>query len=438
MTRDSVRHLLSGSALALIGKLFTVGLALVIAALITRYLAIDEAGKYFYSFSVIILGTVLGRFGLEKAAIKYIAHDRSLNNFSSAWSTYKKCLKLVLLQAGIAAIVVWVFLFFSKFKFTTLELILLSSTVIFLSYQYFFSEGLRGFSDIINAVFFGGFFFNLGVVLLILLAISINVFESFTSVALIIFISAAINTLLGMFIVKKVYGETIAASDPQNSKRLLNLSVPVGIKSLFAMILTSGDLWILGYFASAKDVAIYGAVSRLLVIIGFMLQSVNVVISPMIAAHVAKNELKKSEGILRLASTLGFIAGACVVSFLLVFGEFILHWFFGGEYSGGYQILLILLIGKLFVVATGSCGPVLLMTGNERYSMYSVIIVSMITITLSYPVIVNFGVTGIAWLFALALATQQLSLYFKARISAGINTAPSINSIKKLVRGEFE
>src|SRR5690606_34719639 len=116
-------------------------------------------------------------------------------------------------------------------------------------------------------------------------------------------------------------------------------------------------------------------------------------------------------------------------------GKQILEFIFGPNYGSAWLVLVILSIGKLANSLTGSCGYLLLMTGHQKYALYSVLIVGSITLMSAILTVDAYGVVAVACCFSLGMFVQQMSLYVKARRELAISTFASFYDFMKLVKG---
>ena len=131
------------------------------------------------------------------------------------------------------------------------------------------------------------------------------------------------------------------------SKEIIAISWPLWINSIGLLILNQADTLILGASRHSSEVAIYGVVFRLAVMVSMPLLITNAVLPPIIAELYSKNEKRKLERGLRSAATLVTIPAIILFGIFLIWGKDILSILFGEQYRVGYPILVILSLGQL-------------------------------------------------------------------------------------------
>lgn len=89
---------------------------------------------------------------------------------------------------------------------------------------------------------------------------------------------------------------------------------------------------------------------------------------------------------------------------------------FGDEFLAAAPLLVVLSLGQMVNIATGSVGFLLLMSGHERTMKYITICSGTISIALLVFLSQSYGVLGAAWAMAIGMAIQNLTaLYFVKR-----------------------
>jgi len=96
------KRLLSGGSWALVGKLSTAALGILVSSLITRLLLPEEVGVYFLSLSVVYILAMLSQSGLSQAIVRLIAESVGKGNPSRAW----EYVRFVFVGVGVGSLVV--------------------------------------------------------------------------------------------------------------------------------------------------------------------------------------------------------------------------------------------------------------------------------------------------------------------------------------------
>ena len=81
--------------------------------------------------------------------------------------------------------------------------------------------------------------------------------------------------------------------------------------------LLQADLWILGIYLPKDSVAIYGAASRLCVLVGMPMLIINAFVPPMIAELNARRQELEMESVLRFTATLASVPALIAAGLLI-------------------------------------------------------------------------------------------------------------------------
>ena len=191
---------------------------------------------------------------------------------------------------------------------------------------------------------------------------------------------------------------------------------------LAAYLLANADLWFLGLFRERGDVGVYGAMAKLVVLVGLVLPSMNLVLPPRLAALHAAGKNREAEELMRRSSTLGAWAALTVVLVLALSGRFLIGRAFGPDFLVGYGPLLILAFGRFFDVSCGSPGWLLQVTGHQRAVMRVTLTTVLLNLVLNGIGVHYFGMTGVALATTAAVLWQNLAMMALSRRLLGIRT----------------
>jgi O-antigen/teichoic acid export membrane protein len=221
-------------------------------------------------------------------------------------------------------------------------------------------------------------------------------------------------------------------------RKVTSISLPLLGTSVASFMLGTGvDLWVVGHFRPASDVALYGAASRLVFFVATPLIIVSQVVPPIIAELYARGERRQLEVALRNVSTVTGIPAAAVLVAFLIAGGPIMHLVYGPGFAAGATVLAILSVSRLVAVCTGSSGTTLMMTGHGR-TMFAITLGSGLA-ALSGEILLapGYGITGVAAATSCAQIAQNLLQLVFARIHVGIWTHArmSLEPVLELIRG---
>ena len=171
------------------------------------------------------------------------------------------------------------------------------------------------------------------------------------------------------------------------------------------------DIFLLGLFRGHDEVAVYNVVLKVSEIGSFCLITVNYIIAPAIAKLFSNGDLTQLQQLIRRAAQVVLIIGLPLLLLIAIFRKTILV-FFGVDFLNGEQALLILCAGQLVNVLCGSVGTILIMSGHQRFSIYSLAISTGVGIILNVLLTPRFGLVGTAIATASSIAVWNCLMYF--------------------------
>src|SRR5574340_239897 len=87
---EHMKEIVSGAAVALSLKVVAAGTAFALHVVLARLLGAEGTGIYFLAFTVIAIGAVIGRLGLDNAMLRYIAAHASVQDWSAVKGVSRK------------------------------------------------------------------------------------------------------------------------------------------------------------------------------------------------------------------------------------------------------------------------------------------------------------------------------------------------------------
>jgi len=423
--------LISGGVWVFAGRLTMSVTTLAITALLARTLDVDAVGAYFLAVSVVLVFSLLAQFGMERTVVRFVSEAVSIKRPDLAALILRR---IFLFAFGTSLAVMTLFatgggrwlidyLFHSQ-PLNTVSL-LIGIWVVLVTFQKLVSESFRGYANIAAATLFGGPLGNLVTICLLFYLWSRN-YVTLSGVIMCVVAGLIINLFFATAIlVKSELLHSNAESDQLydgNCNAIFKVSAPLLVVNFSVFFLSQADLWVLGIFRPGEDVALYGAALRLIVFVGMPLMMVNSVVQPWIARLYKVGDRQELEHLLRTAALVAGVPCLIVFFALLFFGEWMLGALFGNLYQQAFPVLVLLAVGRLVQVCTGSCGMVLAMTGHQMDMMKISIFSGMMMLVLLYFGVVQWGMVGCALAATLAISTQNIILLLVAKKRTGIWT----------------
>ena len=447
------RRLLSGSTWALGGKIGAATIGIVTNGVLTRLLTKQEFGVYLLAFSIISLGAVIGSLGLPKTVLRFVAESITLGQPGRARRAIYTALGLGVLGALCISLAYFFIVgdLVSRYLFHSSALVavigLTAGWMAISTMQEIMAETFRGFHDIRMATLFGGLATggkSAGLIMrvmllacLVLLLATVGHTDLRTVMLASVGAGAASSLLAALFLHNKISSlGTQGMENPISVGDELRDAFPILIISLTSFILLSAaDLWILNYFGSKDEVAVYGVAARLVTFIAMPLLLTNLVLPPIIAEMYARDRTAELEGTLRSFSTLSGVPSLLVLILFMLLGGPILGLVYGAKLfppgslaiHQGAIVLVLLSAGKLAAVWAGSCGAVLQFTGHQRSMLRVNLLTSPLFIIGALLVVRDYGPIGIASMTAAVTVLQNAALVLVAKRKTGMWTHVSLS-----------
>jgi O-antigen/teichoic acid export membrane protein len=170
------------------------------------------------------------------------------------------------------------------------------------------------------------------------------------------------------------------------------------------------DIVMLGFFTTAEEVGVYRIAAHGAQLVAFTLGAINMVISPHIARLYKAGNREQLQHMLTWSARLILASALPVALAFTLFGDLILGFMFGAEFTGGYWTLVILCGGQLVNAAMGSVAFILNMTGHERDSALGIGVAAGVNVLLNLALIPPFGIEGAAAATATSLTIWNIIL----------------------------
>jgi O-antigen/teichoic acid export membrane protein len=268
------------------------------------------------------------------------------------------------------------------------------------------AEVFRGLHDIRLAVFLDGVLASVLLALFILVLYLQGITLEYWSAVLVSLLAAATSLFFGSLQFwrrRKVF----RGDGGIPRREVVGISAPLFVTTLANYAINNFSLWIVAANLPADEVAVYGAAWRLVNLIALPITLMNMTVNPVIAGLNASNEKQKLQLALRGTATLAAIPAFVVVLGFIFFGSDILSLVFGSIYSDGSGVLVILSLGMLAHVWTGSCGQVLALTGHQRALMVVTVVTGLFSVFLAIVSVRYLGLVGVALAVAVGRVLQN-------------------------------
>jgi O-antigen/teichoic acid export membrane protein len=201
----------------------------------------------------------------------------------------------------------------------------------------------------------------------------------------------------------------------------LAVSLPIFLVESFFFLLTNADVLMVGFYLKPDDVAVYFATVKTLALVHFVYFAVKAGAATRYA-QFTHGEPEKLAVFARETVSWTFWPSLLMAAVVLGLGEPMLS-LFGPEFSTGYPLLFLLVLGVAARAAVGPCESLLTMSGNQNVCAAVYALTLAFNIGLNVLLIPHFHLWGAAVSTTLAMAFEAAALSFTVWRRLGIAMA---------------
>jgi len=437
---DIGRRLLRGGLTAAIGRsLIALGVVLV-NAMVARLLSPADTGIFLLALSIVTVAAVLADFGFGKTLLRVIPDAMVNDDPDRALTQIRTVLLAGLITGMVTALLlaspagVWIADRLSRGGVLGALMPLVALWLLATLFSSLLAETCRGFHQIGAAILFGGAMNGLGNILIV---------GGLLSLAWLMAVPVSLNDILWLFIASGTVIIILAAmrlrarfnrsgirSGVDSLTGVFRMAWPFWLSNAAMITLVQSEIWILGLLRPPEEVAAFGLVSRLAVLVSFPLVIVNSMLPPLISELHASGQKERMERMLRGAAGLTTLLALLAFIVLLFAGDPLSRFLFGAYYGGNHAIMMTLSIGWLFHVWAGSGGFVLSMTDNQHTMMRITLVVAALTIALGLGLTSRYGGLGMAVAATTGLVLQNVLMLWFIRRNIGIRIHAGVAGIR--------
>ena len=407
------QRLLKGGIWVLVGFFINGVSGIALSALLSRILSPEELGAYFLSFSIVTIGSNIAQLGMARTGVRMVAASLAQNNYSHTLAVIQKILLIGFLSALVVCIILssaigkWLVLSIFKSTVVVSTIWLTSLWVAGHAIKGLVAEIFRGLHDIRMATLYNRLLSN--VFFMLSFAVMLKLFSN-ANLSNVLTVTTTVVLIITTASLFHLYGKVkvFPTSGSCHTISILRVSLPLLLSGFMLIMMKEAHLWLLGAFQSEEEVAIYGAIIRIVIVVTMPLLLVNNMIPPSLAELYAKNDNKRLQKLLRISAVYAGVPSLLGVFLCVVFGADILSIAFGEYYRQGYFALAIAASGNLFNVFVGSPGLLLMMSGHERTMMIITLASLVISVFTSLFLIPSFGALGAACGFSAGRIASNL------------------------------
>lgn len=406
-------------------KAIGMALGLALSLALARTLGADGAGVFFLALSIATMASVLTRFGLDAVLLRCSAVYHSQSNMRELQAVCTKGISVPLFGSFFAALTLWfsapaIAIGWLAEPALVEPLRLVAFSVPVLSLMALHIELLKG----IRMISASQAISPMGLHALTLLGVTLLAGRYGVQGAVVAYV-AALGVMAAVSIVlwsRSVPRRYVARSEVK-LKSLLQDGFPLYIVAILALCGDHLPQLMLGALSDAEAVGTFAIANRIALTTLFVLVTINTVAAPRYASLYSSQDMAGLGKLSRDVTKLALLLTSPLLFVILVFPDALLT-LFGSEFTEASTALMILTIGQLVNVATGSVAYLLVMTNHQAFLLYSTIVSATIIIVLCLLLIPSYSVLGAAVSCASGIAAQNLICTFFVWRRLNIVTIP--------------
>lgn len=415
--------LISSSVISFGLRILGIGMGYLFIVLLSRHLGAAAVGIFTLSFTVLQITSIVGRFGLDTALLRFIAESNVQGNMGEAKGTYIQATRFAFLTALFLSILLYLFAETIAVKvFGNVDLVLsfqmASLGIIPMTLTYLNFETLRAMKKIREYAFLQNVSTFLFATIILFFMLEPDTTANETIIA---FISAVfISWSLSQYWILKMFKGFIS-TEGRKLISMLKTALPMMVASSLMLVMGWTDTIMIGIFMDESSVGVYSVALKVATVTSITLMAINSMAAPKFAEFYSKNDMSALQHIVTHSSRLIFWTSLPILLITVLFPEAILG-IFGQEFETAAWALIILCFGQFVNAASGSVGYILQMTGNEKIFQYIIMCSLAINIVLNYLFIPIYGLNGAALASAISLATWNLLSVYITKNKVNIMT----------------
>ncbi|MFL5653885.1 MAG: oligosaccharide flippase family protein [Ktedonobacteraceae bacterium] len=391
-------------------------------------------GLYTLCLSLVNLVSAIFNLGLDDAMVRYVAIYRGKQQTKSLRGLLLFCTTL----AGLAGITgALLLLYFTPSLVSSwialkqhqvankdtlnraVALLQVMAPVIpLMTMQVMWFAGLRGFKAFKWRVLTTNFLQPLlQIILLGLVLVFFRSKDGITAVAVVLFISTLLNTVLNMYFLFREVSR-VATPDPvrYEVREWLTFATLNFLTTIIDTVLDSIDTILLALFGVPNvQLGQYGAAMKLSNFIQMPLLSLSSIFAPTIAELHSKGEKQKLESMFKVVTKWSITFSLPLFLIMVIFSPYVLA-LPGPGFESAWPLLIAFAVGSMINAGTGTVGYMLLMTGYQRLSFLNSLVAVAVNIGLGILLTPRYGAIGTAVSTGLAICALNFMRVLQVRI----------------------
>ncbi len=414
-TRDMTKW----ASISFVFKIGSTLLQFLFILLLSRALKADGMGKYSYCLNIILIASILGNLGIDKALLRFIPVYSADNYWKRARRVFSMG-SLVSLTAGLTvSVLLW---FLSDWIFEALEREALGEylrwfiiSVVPLAFIANLTESFKGLKMITTSLMLRSLVPVIGILGVFFIVPDWGLLGIIWTYDFAVVLIALGGLLMWYFGSEKLKRPSAKTTDTFGLNHLFKSSIPLYGLAIFHQINVSVPIILLGVWVTDDKTGQFFNAQKVAMMTSLFLIAFNTILASKVGHFFAKGQVFTLEKTVQKATFLVSILAAPLFVFLFIFSNFTMS-LFGDDFTEGGILLRVLLLGKFVNVMLGPVGLLLIIGGREKLMRNTAMFSSIIIISVNLILLPRIGVMGAAIASSVAdIAQNLLAAYFVFR-----------------------
>jgi len=394
--------------------------------MLTRLLEPDDLGRYFIYVSIAGFVGLIVQAGLATTTLKLMAEAFAKNDHAGALHVFRLTFGfMVLIAVFVAAI--WLVGVGGQLlgrlagpQIGGLVVYLLAIWFLLLALQKLMAEAFRASQNMMLASLVEGALASLVIAMVLtgFVVASISI-ELEDLLGLSVVVTLAVVLLAGAIILGRM--RRFGHKGHVKKTMIAALAGPILLAEIAVFFNNQADIWIIAAFLRPEDIAQYGILLKVVLVVSLPGVIVGAVIAPKIIQTNQRGNKDEIEKLLGVSAAAAALPAVLMAVFLAVFGHGFLELSFGSTYAAAYPALMILVAARVVNALTGFCGPCLMLCGYQKTMMITTIMFAISAIVPAALVADTYGLTAVAACFATAMSLQNIVQMILVKRKMGIS-----------------
>jgi O-antigen/teichoic acid export membrane protein len=400
-----------GGSIAFVGRLFSMALGYVLAAILARGLGAGDYGLFVIGFSLVNLIGSFSILGLNRGTVRFVALYRGIGDRGRELGTFRASLAIVLLSGLVSA---------------GLLVVLAEPLAEVLNTPSEFANYLWGFAcwiplwaliyqlaaaiEALKRLEYRAIIVDVGWPLMRVLLSGGVLLAGGRLVGVVganLVASVIALVLVGLSVYRLFFRELRGVHAVSPVRQLLIFSLPVMLFNLLNISQNQIEIYLLAALCSSEATGIFNVAARTSVLTVAFLEGLGFIFSPFVSDLTNRRQVTELKSLMSTVTRWSFMFGLPISLAMILFSRPILH-IFGNAFVEAVPALIILSIAQLINAATGPVGVILTMSGHPNLNLLDSILTLGLNIVLNVLLIPPLGILGAA--IGSGIATSLVNL----------------------------